>query len=277
MGLIDWLTRRAPRLDADAPMPHAPEARPEMPADAEDTEELLTPDESGEILLDELFTVIDYVDARGARSRRRITTLKLRNGTHGPLLSAICHERRALRHFRIDRVEAFIDPETGEVVRPPHFLRETLAVDPNSLLAPQPHDALTAARALREALRPGLSVLVLAARADEEFHDEELDVICRYAEREADALAQDGRCPAPDLATLDALTPMIRSMRPNATSLESHLTQIFEWPDDRAERLDRALRAVLTADGEIAVGEEFLIDEIAAARSRWRADTRAQS
>ncbi len=269
MNLLDWLFGRAPSEKTPAPMPSAPAAQPRgiAPETEDSTEELRAPDGDGRIELDEVYTVIDYTDAQGRESRRRITLRKIATGSNGPILSAICHERRALRHFRIDRIGCFIDPEDGEVMSPDTFLRDVLSIDVKALGGPD--EALAAACVLRETLRPALSILVLAARADGEFHEEELDVICRYAECEAEALADEGRTEAPDLATLDALTDLVARMRPSAESLRCHLDRVFHWQGDRARRFERALADVIRADGEIDAAEELLLDDIAAARARF--------
>jgi hypothetical protein len=66
---------------------------------------------------------IRYVDARGINSERRITCRSLEYAIGGaPTINAICHERQALRAFRLDRVVEMIDLSTGEFVDPgAHF------------------------------------------------------------------------------------------------------------------------------------------------------------
>lgn len=70
--------------------------------------------------------VLEYENAAGELSRRTITVNRLHGAARGmpPTLDVdyvrgFCHERRALRCFRSDRILALADPETGEVVTNP--------------------------------------------------------------------------------------------------------------------------------------------------------------
>ncbi len=58
---------------------------------------------------------IEYVDGEGQRTRRRVTVRQL-IGQPPDMVLAYCHERRAARHFRIDRIVEAIHPETGEIL-----------------------------------------------------------------------------------------------------------------------------------------------------------------
>ncbi len=59
--------------------------------------------------------MIEYTDAAGQSSRRRITVFQLQRGSDEiPLLLATCHEREATRSFRVDRIGCCIDLD-GEV------------------------------------------------------------------------------------------------------------------------------------------------------------------
>lgn len=61
---------------------------------------------------------IEYTDATGNETRRRITALQFRDGC----LMARCHERRALRTFRMDRITCVIDRQ-GVVYGTEEFFR----------------------------------------------------------------------------------------------------------------------------------------------------------
>lgn len=71
---------------------------------------------------------IDYEDGEGKRSERVISIAQLRAadapGEHS-MIVAFCHSAGAMRHFRVDRVKGFFDPDTGEVLR-----EATLNADP---------------------------------------------------------------------------------------------------------------------------------------------------
>ena len=61
-----------------------------------------------------LMLFIAYRDAQGRQSERRVTVRAV-HGNPPHILQCFCHERRALRHFRLDRIVEAVHPETGEV------------------------------------------------------------------------------------------------------------------------------------------------------------------
>lgn len=281
MRLVNWLKGRAASDEAEAPP--LPQAQKSVPAPAQsdiDTIEFEEPNEQGEILLEEIYTIIDYVDARGFETRRRVTLLKVGAGKNGPLLSAICHERKALRHFRCDRIQDFIDLD-GVVTPTQNFFRDFLQVDLSvfetvqdaqdsrvrptvdvvrSSLPDHPEEPIEVGRRLRELLRSPLSVLVTAAKSDTEFHVEEHDVICRYAEREAEEMRKRGYVRDVRIVDLDVLNKLIRHMRPRQSSAENHLSEILDMEEHRFKRFKRALGDVIIADGRIASGEADFVE-----------------
>lgn len=281
MKLITWLVGRAPDIDTPPPPPPIistvpPRAFPSP--DIPDADEIEHPDETGTIPLEEVYSIIDYVDAKGVATRRRITMRKVARGPIAPVLTAICHERRAIRNFRCDRIECFIDDDgVAETCR--DFFRDVLSVDLDELAPPstdQPPAVATAdtagtafavAREIREHLRPALSVLVTAANCDGEFHPEELDAICQYIERE---LMSGSRCRKfrdhVTIDVLDQLTDLVRKMRPSRPSLPDHLQRLAGWPDDDYALFVRALEHVIVADGTIAAEEADFLEDIAGLR-----------
>lgn len=73
--------------------------------------------------------VIVYDGGPHQESLRRITVRDIAlNAAKQPVLNAWCHEREALRAFRIDRIEAIVT-EDGDVIAPPaRFFAETFAM-----------------------------------------------------------------------------------------------------------------------------------------------------
>lgn len=61
-----------------------------------------------------LMLFLVYRDAEGRHSERRVTVRQLQ-GNPPHIMVCFCHERGALRNFRIDRVIEAVHPETGEV------------------------------------------------------------------------------------------------------------------------------------------------------------------
>lgn len=61
---------------------------------------------------------IRYTDSAGVESKRRITCRQLIGYGRAELVRAHCHERDAVRCFRIDRINELVCVETGEVFDP---------------------------------------------------------------------------------------------------------------------------------------------------------------
>ena len=226
--------------------------------------------------LEQLYTIIDYKDAGGKRTRRRITMQRLVKGPEGPIVEAICHERQRFRMFRCDRIECFIGHDDGEITATDQFFREVLLLDLAELTPTKPKrqktlgptatqtTAITGARAMREKLRAPLSILVLAATADNDFHEEELEVICQWLEDEVQDFIDTGEI---GLAEIDAMTTLIRKMHPTRRSLPTHLRNIRRMDEVRFQRLARALRRVILADGVLRVEEAEFYADLADLRS----------
>jgi hypothetical protein len=73
---------------------------------------------------------IHYEDAEGKYSERIISIAQLR-AADGPydhsMIVAFCHSANDIRHFRVDRIKGFFDPDTGEVLK-----KATLNADPSA-------------------------------------------------------------------------------------------------------------------------------------------------
>lgn len=276
MRLLNWLIDRAATEASDVPpAPVFQDRKQVMPPDpvTPDEPEMETPDEEGRIALEEIFTLIDYIDGKGRHSRRRITLRAIVVGPNGPVLHAICHEKKAFRAFRCDRIDCFINHDDGEIIETSAFFRDILLVDLEALapvetgdyLAPREpgptpaSSAVIAAREMREMLRAPLSLLVLAATADNDFHPEELDVICRWVEDEVDHLVTGTGV---GLDELDAMTVLIRKMHPTRKSLPTHLANVRRMDSVRFKRLAEALRDVIIADGALHFGEAEFYTEV---------------
>jgi len=219
--------------------------------------------------LENMFCVIEYIDAKGEKTRRRITMSSLHNGPTGLIVHAICHERKAIRHFRVDRIFSVISAE-GEVLQTRDFFSDLLGIEiaiaqqtsKDHSHAGQPLKLLTA-RDLRERLRAPLSILVCAAIADHELHIEEIDRIQIYAESEIFALHKEGRISeTPTLEVMDQLCKMISGMRPQRRSMRGYIEKVCEWPEHRVRRLTKALGQVIVADGKIVPEEYAFMDEM---------------
>jgi hypothetical protein len=160
--------------------------------------------------------IITYADCNGNLSVRRVTCRKLSERAAVLYLQGFCHERQALRTFRLDRMEEVACGATGEVFAPGllFFQRFTVAHDGGSAVGFGLHPRLAAD------LRAGLNVLAFMAKVDGKVVPEEREVLSRYCQsfglRFADGVFDfDGVCSyaaklAPDAETfyvsLDRLT-----------------------------------------------------------------------
>lgn len=261
MGIIEWLFYKAPAEHYDAPLPEAYKATGPLPE--RDDNEVAPVAAEDSIELEEAFTCIDYTDAHGQQTRRRITLRRLARGPHAPLLTAICHERKALRTFRCDRIDGFIEPD-GEFLSTEVFFREFFDLELSAFAPSAGQQALQHARRLRDRLRAPLSILVIAALSDRHFHAAELDEIAIWTEREINALAQMGELTEEvNIADLDQLLAITGKMRPSRSSLQGYVETIVEtFDENQMQRLVSSLARVIQADGrilpeEIELAEEF--------------------
>lgn len=209
-----------------------------------------------------LFFMIEYTNAKGEFTRRRITAYRIENRDNGlRYIIAKCHERRALRTFRLDRVNCFITQD-GEVVEPDVFLSDFLNID-DRIPTPEETKRTRATRAFNERILPAITLLVGAARADEHLDPREAERILLYAEKEALELERSGVLEAvPEISAFNALNKLIRLVRPDLLEIAGALLEIDEWEDDAVERLTDALLDVINADGVVTLGEELFLADI---------------
>lgn len=261
MKFFKWLISQAP--DTTTPVKPIPavNARPNIsppnPLDADEDIALDILEDEGEIELEPTYSIIDYKNAKGIESRRRITARKLTQGRDSPILKAVCHERKALRSFRCDRISCFISDD-GEVIDPVAYFQEEhfIRIDVQKM---QVADGKTGLLALREKLRPALAILVATSKCDRDFHPEEIDVICHYVEDElCDPAVYTGTLTPEDL---DSFTDLIKKMRPQKKTLVRALSEVKTFEPHRLNRLADAIRKVMLADGRIASEEVELLEE----------------
>lgn len=268
MGILDHLTRQAPNITTDAPpLPDAlARDADRLRALAGAVDDADTDPAGGRIDLEPVFTVIDYCDARGNRTRRRITLRSIEQGSVAPVLRAICHERKALRSFRCDRIEWFLEDD-GEAIAPDTFFAEVLAIDLDRIGEPETDESdleIQFADDLREMIGSPLVVLVAAARADDEFHEAEAFAIRQFAEQSLEQMVKQGRLlDFPTGRTMDQLDRLIRRMRPTDDDIVTHFTRTCQLPAQSLNRFMRALEEVINADGRIDFAEEDFLDDLA--------------
>jgi len=122
--------------------------------------------------------IVTYRDSKGAESVRRITCRKLsRNGTV-MYLQAYCHERGALRTFRLDRLTEAVCGVTGEIFAPASVFFKRYGVADHGGAAV----GFGLGVQLAADLRAGLNVLAFLARVDGRVVPAEEQVIARYCQ-----------------------------------------------------------------------------------------------
>lgn len=291
MGLLSWLFGRAAKVDTPVPdptdhvrwnldalpnrqpppkwqpKPENPEIRvgvtltagPAAPQQPAPDKNMVLQDT---VQLGDLHVAIEYRDADGQRSTRNITMQEVGRGPNAPVIKAICHTRRAVRHFRTDRIINVVTSD-GEVLTADHFFRNVLRIDLSNLAAGVQEDSLKTARALRDFLRPALSILVVAARTDDEFHPAELAAIMDYVRAEVPFLLEYEKFTKPvGQAELNLIETLIRTMRPQESSVRSYLSAVMSQREERFLRFRAALLAVVRADGIVRLPEEVFLDDL---------------
>lgn len=281
MGVLDWLLLRSSGPESVVPAIPLPSGGiAPLPAEARDDEE--DEGDDAEILsgrplavampLGDLFCAIEYADAVGGFARRRVTLKTCRVATGGPVLGAICHERRAYRTFRLDRIRCVIDAD-GEIHAPGVWLQAMAGVRLDGLQAAPGAVEVEQARALRQALGPELAILVTAARSDRQFHIAELDMIEQFAEREVSRLLREGDLQGEfGVGAFDQLRPIIGGMRPGRDTIWTAMRAVSRRRAARRDRLGQALRQVIEADGRVHPAERAMLAEFEAEMARFLRD-----
>lgn len=256
-ALMDWLFDKTP--DESTPPPFVKPRVTPLPSDADDPEYMrATPtSEVRTELLDEVFTVIDYEDSEGNETRRRITLRKLSTGPYAPMLQAICHERRSLRTFRCDRILNFIDPTTGEVFTASKFFGEIMGLNLREFEPGEEQESLNQAKIIRDALRPALSILISAARADDQLHPKEMEAIIKYIHEELKEIGLErGIDPEITQPVEESIKKTVTLMRPQRSSLRGYLDRMASCRESRVNRFLNAVGEVVGADGVVVPEEE---------------------
>ena len=117
--------------------------------------------------------LIDYQKANGTASQRLITCRQLSVRDNVEYVASFCHHRRSLRTFRLDRIHAVFDPQTGEDLGPvaDYFAR----FHPDRIAKSGLSWGLSVDR--RADLIALITVAIFVARCDEEYHPLERDAL----------------------------------------------------------------------------------------------------
>jgi hypothetical protein len=195
---------------------------------------------------------IEYRDAAKNFSRRRVTVKHVYGSGEDRSIGCYCHERKAPRTFRYDRIVAVIDLD-GVVHDPADFFANELRMpvervwEERAPKATKPVKAETDEKpgvAHRKVARDGLRLLIALGRADGFLHNEELEVVLQYiaSKTERAGLAmREQDC--------DALTGYLRRQHPSSDVLARCLDNLEnESPADQKLFL-RSAMALVNVDG----------------------------
>ncbi len=192
---------------------------------------------------------IEYRDAVAHLTNRRVTLLSLYETKKQAIcLRCLCHERRATRAFRLDRVISVIDMD-GVVWQPPaRFFTEELKVAfPVGTVPTVSCPGYTQ----RAVAKDGAQILMAISHADGHIADEELAVILDYVTY---------RCAVTNVAyddqDLQAMSAYFRRQFPDRADLNGCLERLARQTHDEQKRFIRSAIAVMDADG-LQHPEEF--------------------
>lgn len=238
-----WLQTKPSETDAP---PDIDDFEPFLETDEDD----FTIDVTGGSAIEPIFTAIEYTSAKGEVTRRRITMRSVTCTADGtPAITAICHERRAFRLFRCDRINAFITAD-GEILSPEVFWREL------------DYDLVSEARANRAATdyqNVGATIITALAglsQCDGRIHPRETEEILLFVVNEL----EEGGCMLSE-REVTAIEKRIQIVRPTRQAIEVAIDELFGRGKKALRkaghaRFVRAAHRVANADGILAP-EEF--------------------
>lgn len=184
--------------------------------------------------------VLTYQDSRGAASMRRVTCRRLTDNAGTHYLKAFCHERSALRTFRLDRISDVACGATGEIYRPSaiFFSRFILEQDTGSTVG----FGLSVQAAAD--LRACLNVLTFIARVDGRFIGSERETLQGFCQSYAVRYAS-------DKFNLDGAMRYAVDLAPDAETFYVALERLTREraPDGLRELVARFAVRMMDADG----------------------------
>jgi|GEM_PF-2198376 len=203
---------------------------------------------------------MEYRDSKNVVSRRRVTVNGFRGSTDGNyLMRAFCHERKAVRSFRTDRIVSVIDWD-GVIWEPVDFFSD-LGIN---LPLPACGMAMTrtvkakAGEVQREACVDELCILAALSHSDGELHACEVERILDFA---ADACDRKGI--GFDESDRSALDRYVRRLKPDINTIAKSLIRLKARQDPAADkRLACAMVAVMDADDHQSPEEIAFISEV---------------
>ncbi|WP_143598921.1 WYL domain-containing protein [Pseudothioclava arenosa] len=269
MSILDYFFRTVPQLEDPAPSFKRPAKVVVPPGSVLDPE----PDDAGapveicrRYYIEPFFLMIDYTDAQGNPSCRRVTmrVIEERHGLY--YLQAFCHERQAMRSFRVDRISDIISQD-GEVEPAAPWFDEILASAEveefdDSARKPARRAPRQPYTILRQHVAQALTLPVAAARSDDFLHPAEIEQILLYCEDEACDLRDQGQLDGLDAGIFDKIERTVRRLRPTRDDVAEAFEAVSGWEQARVERLAKSLARTVRADGRVDALERDLMAEL---------------
>lgn len=187
---------------------------------------------------------IEYLDSARRLSLRRITVWGVVAGAQGvPSLIAFCHERKAQRQFRVDRIQSCVDYD-GEVFSDvPTFLAENFGME-IGLAGKKGHESDLRWRGILDTIRHDAVLLAALSRSDGKTVAVEVDIASNYlsqlAERQGVML---------DDADILAIYRYANRLRPAEDAITRALHYVRELGPRHVQKLLLTAVALMDADG----------------------------
>lgn len=202
--------------------------------------------------------IIEYCDSKGHRSLRRITVYSLVAGAGGvPCLIARCHERKATRQFRIDRVASCSDFDGVIYDDVQAFFVENFGMSAQAAATGMDKAGEERWGRILDSVRSDAVILACISRADGSVDPREVEVIQRHiglvAER-AEGMLLD--------TELLALDRYVKRLRPAEAAIVRAIDQLRSRGAAHIQRLVRSCVDVMDVDGRRHAAEMSAINSL---------------
>lgn len=194
--------------------------------------------------------IIDYVDATGERSQRRIAPREIFDSSGRSYLEAFCISRNDLRRFRLDRVRAVFCDATGEDLGAACQLFQPEAPEPD------PQDGSPTLDMMQHCLR----VLAGVAWADGSLDDNELQEIGVFVR---------ALIPRKSAKLSDFLTAWGGRQRPDIEAFRASIERVAQNHASVIPDLLDACGRLASADGEVRDVELEWMDHVVEVLGRY--------
>lgn len=196
--------------------------------EAEETEETGMSDIPNDFQTLKLNTLIqiNYIDSLGQKSERRITIKSITQIANSDyLITAYCHEKEAIRSFKLSHIERLVDIETGEIFNEPlNYFVERFSNSPLGLLT----------KVFQE-IESEILILSYVARSDGYLRKKERDLIANYillrSREELDMMILDEEI----RRTYCERTDLKKSLKSASLLPEENKVQLFEYAQQIVE------------------------------------------